>query len=228
MKIFSQNFVSLIVVSLLLTRPAYASPSIGSSVECMGPPAAKGYAIYLHGLESPDAPSEEEKRNRQVLATLGQDFAWRIALPRGALCPSGRLCWPAKDRDQVLKTFQTVQQDAQACWKGQPQYSLIGFSNGGYFALKLYKLHKDPLLHQIIASGSAGTWEKKADRPNPFSSFHLMIGSQDITLKQASRLAEALRQSLPSFTFEKFQGGHRLDLATLTRFLDMSKKTPPE
>ncbi len=228
MKIFTQILACLIVAFLHLTRPAYASPPIGSPVECMGPAAAKGYAIYLHGLESPAAPSEEEKRNRQVLARLGQDFAWRIALPRGALCQAGRLCWPAKDRDQVLKTFQTIQQDAQACWKGQPQYSLIGFSNGGYFALKLYKLHKDPLLHQIIASGSAGTWEKKADKPNPFSSFHLMIGSQDITLKQASRLAEALRQSLPSFTFERFQGGHRLDLATLTQLLETSKKTRPE
>jgi len=216
------------VVSLFLASPAYSSPPKPSPVECMGPLAAKGFAIYLHGLESPEAPSEEEKRNREILATLGRDSGWRIALPRGVLCPTGKLCWPAKDRDQVLKTFQTFQKNVQTCWKGQPKYTVIGFSNGGYFALKLYKLHKDPQLKQIIASGSAGMWEKKADKPNPFSTFHLMIGSQDITLKQASRLAEVLRQSLPAFTFETFQGGHRLDLGALTQLLEKSKNTKPE
>ncbi len=189
-------------------------------VDCLGSPDAKGHLIYLHGLTAPDQDTQEEGENRKVLEQLAQDLSLRIALPRGFLCPNGKLCWPGRDKNEILRTFDKLREKAQTCWKGQPSYGVLGFSNGGYFAFKLYKLHQDPLLTQILATGSAGTWDSKVDQVNPASRFSLMIGRKDITLKKASQLADTLRKAIPGFRFETFPGGHRLDYKTSKLLLE--------
>ncbi len=203
-----------------LSTVAAAKPS---RTECLGPTEAKGYVIYLHGFTPPEQKTNEEGDNLEVLERLAKDLSLRIALPRGPLCPSGKLCWPAGDKDELLQSFAKARADAQACWSGTPEYSLLGFSNGGYFAFKLYKAHDDPKLTRIIASGSAGTWDEKVDKPHPTSSFAMMIGQQDITMKKASQLANQLRKIIAGFRFEKFPGAHRLDYKTLSRLLQPSK-----
>jgi predicted esterase YcpF (UPF0227 family) len=191
--------------------------------ECLGPAQAKGHLIYLHGLTPPDQETQEEIENRKVLEQLARELSLRIAMPRASLCPNGKLCWAARDKNEVLKTFDELRDKARACWKGQASYSLLGFSNGGYFALKLYKVHQDPQLTHILATGSAGGWDPKIDRPHPHSRFSLMIGRQDITLKKATQLAEILRKALPAFRFETFPGGHRLDHKTSKILLETHK-----
>ncbi|WP_141735201.1 hypothetical protein [Oligoflexus tunisiensis] len=209
------------LLSLMLTAaPAAAKPA---PTVCIGPTAAKGHLIYLHGLTSPDQDTKEEVENHKVLEQLAQELSLRVALPRGSLCPTGKLCWPAKDPEEVLKTFEALRAKARTCWSGNPDYNLVGFSNGGYFGLKLYKVHSDPKLKRIIASGSAGTWDSKSEKPNPHSSFAIMIGQQDITLKKASQLAATLRKVSPGFRFETFPGGHRLDGRTLRLLLEPRK-----
>jgi len=206
------------ILSLLSTAAPAAAKK--STTECLGPSRPKAYAIYLHGLTPPAQELNEVDDNREVLERLAKDLSLRIALPRGPLCPSGKLCWPAGDREELLKTFNTLRGQAQTCWSGQAEYSLIGFSNGGYFALKLYKAHTDPLLTRILASGSAGVWDPQIDKPHPTTRFALMIGQQDITIKKATQLADVLRKLIPGFRFEKFPGAHRLDYKTLRSLLE--------
>jgi pimeloyl-ACP methyl ester carboxylesterase len=210
-----QRFLSCILGVIV---GASASLAKTMTTECIGPAPAKGHLIYLHGFTPPDQETQEESGNRKVLEQLARELSLRIAMPRGPLCPSGKLCWPAADKNEVLKTFETLREKARSCWTGNPSYSLLGFSNGGYFALKLYKVHQDPQLTRILATGSAGLWDTKLDQPHPTSRFFLMIGRQDITLKKASQLAETLRKVIPGFRFETFPGGHRLDYKT-TRVL---------
>jgi hypothetical protein len=195
------------ILSLLSTvAPAAAKKS---STECIGPLQPKAYAIYLHGLIPPAQRLNEVDDNREVLERLARDLSLRIALPRGSLCPSGKLCWPAADKNELLQTFRTLRDGAQTCWSGQAEYSLIGFSNGGYFALKLYKAHADPQLTHILASGSAGVWDPHTD---------------NITVRKAKQLADILRKLVPGFRFEIFPGAHHLDYKTLRMLLE----TPPK
>lgn len=206
------------ILSVLLSATSAAAKTAGT--ECIGPADAKGHLIYLHGFTPPDQETQEEVENRKVLEQLARELSLRIALPRGPLCPSGKLCWPARDKKELLKAFEDLQGKARSCWTGLPSYKLLGFSNGGYFAFKLYKAHRDPQLTDILATGSAGTWDSKIDQPHPASRFFLMIGRKDITLKKASQLAETLRKAIPGFRFETFPGGHRLDYKTTKLLLE--------
>jgi len=199
---------------------ALAANPTNASASCLGPSAAKTHVIYLHGMEAPQGASREEGQNRQVLEQLAGDLKLRVAMPRGPLCVGkGKHCWPAKNRNETLATWQDIKTQAKACWSGDPTITLIGFSNGGYFAWKLYKIHQDSQLRHIIASGSAGTWNPKQDKANKLSSFHLMIGTKDITRKEAERLSQLVQRELPRFGFLTFAGGHRLDRATLAELL---------
>lgn len=209
-------------IGCILTVMAGANPAAAKTADgvCLGSPDAKGHLIYLHGLTAPDQDTQEEGENRKVLEQLAQELSLRISMPRGSLCPNGKLCWPARDKNELLRTFDKLKEKAHSCWTGNPSYSLLGFSNGGYFAFKLYKAHQDPQLTHILATGSAGTWDSKLDRANPASRFSLMIGRKDITLKKASQLADILRKVVPGFRFETFPGGHRLDYKTSKLLLE--------
>jgi pimeloyl-ACP methyl ester carboxylesterase len=213
--------MSRVLVSILsLGLSAGTADAKTPATECLGPNEAKGHLIYLHGLTPPGEATAEEGENRKALEQLARELSLRIAMPRGSLCPTGKVCWPAADKNEVLKTFDDLREKAKSCWSGNPRYDLLGFSNGGYFAFKLYKVHQDPQLARILATGSAGIWDPKSDQPHPSSRFFLMIGRQDITLKKASQLAGILRKALPGFRFETFPGGHRLDYKATKMLLE--------
>lgn len=192
--------------------------------DCLGPSkGAKGYLVYLHGFEPLNAPSGEETGNRASLERIAREMSLRIALPKGPVCDGKKYCWPAKDEEDLLKTFQIIQASMRSCWQeeGAKPYTLVGFSNGGYYAFKLYKIHKDPQLKRIIAAGSSGIWDSTKDKPNSLSQFFLMIGDKDMTLKDAQTFAKRFRESVAAFSLFVFGGGHRLDYETLAKILRM-------
>jgi predicted esterase len=196
-----------------------------SATECLGSAqGAKGYLVYLHGLEPLNAKSNEENENRAALERLAREFSLRIALPRASPCPSKKLCWASKDNSEVLKTYISIKNQMKSCWSGNQPYTMLGFSNGGYYSFKLYKLNRDPFLKRIIASGSSGIWDPNKDKANKLTQFHLMIGDKDITLHDASKFAERFRESVTTFTLFLFSGGHRLDYDTLSKIM----KLPPK
>ncbi|RZA20211.1 MAG: hypothetical protein EOP10_18495 [Proteobacteria bacterium] len=191
-----------------------------AKTECYGPKEnAKAYVVYLHGFEDVNALSGEEDGNREILQRLASDMNLRIALPLGPVCPGkGKRCWPAKNEAEVLATFSLITAAKTSCFANK-DYTLIGFSNGGYYAFKLYKAHKDGHLKKIIASGSSGLWNPAKEKVNPLSEFHLMIGDKDITRKTAELFMQEFKKAAPSSTFRVFAGGHRMDYATLQKLI---------
>ncbi len=202
---------------------ALAMPVAWSSLQaadCLGPAqASKGYLVYLHGLEPLAARTGEGAENRRLLERLAKEFSLRIALPRGMICAQQKVCWPAKDSREVMRTFGMIQTAMKGCWSGNQPYTILGFSNGGFFGFKLYKIHKDTRLKHIIAAGASGLWDPKVDKRNPLSQLQMMIGDKDITLSDASKFAERFRDVDPGFTLYLFNGGHRLDYDTLARLM---------
>ena len=197
-----------------------ALASVKLKVECLGPPLseARGYLIYLHGFEELKSSSREEMLNRKALTEIAKELNIRMALPEGPACPKNRRCWPAKNPAAVLETFSSITEARTACFKDKP-YSLVGFSNGGYFAFKLYKAHQDPLLKTIIASSSSGLWNPAQDKPNPLSRFQLMIGSRDLMRSDAEAFMSRLTKSDPKAALTIFTGGHVMDQKTLLELL---------
>lgn len=192
-------------------------------VECLGEASAKRYLVYLHGFEEVNTRSREEEQNREALTKLAKELDLRIALPEGPLCPKNRYCWPAKDEAEVLATFALIQTAKTKCFADK-DYSLVGFSNGGYYAFKLYKAHKDPLLKTILASSSSGLWDPGKDVVNSLSQFHLMIGDKDITRRDAEAFLAKFRKSDPKATLTMFKGGHRIDFKSLKYLLQLTEK----
>ncbi|RZA25479.1 MAG: hypothetical protein EOP10_06725 [Proteobacteria bacterium] len=191
-----------------------------AKTECYGPKdKAKAYVVYLHGFEDVTALSGEEDGNRALLQRLASEMNLSIALPLGPVCPSkGKRCWPAKNEAEVLATFALIAAARTTCFDNK-DYTLVGFSNGGYYAFKLYKAHKDAHLKRIIASSSSGLWNPGKDKVNPLSEFHLMIGDKDITRKTAELFMQEFKKAAPASTLSVFAGGHRMDYATLKKLI---------
>lgn len=211
---------SIVFLTVLCALVSFAKESFSAALktECIGSDKATHFLVYLHGFESPKALSGEEEGNRRVLEKLAAKHSLRVAIPQGPLCSNGKRCWPAKTPKETEETFKAIQAAAEACRPLKGPYSLLGFSNGGYFAFKLYKIHKDPFLRHILASGSSGLWDA-GDKPNSFSDFDLMIGSKDMTLGNAKNLETKFRAVVPAFRLHIFEGGHVLNYETLEKLL---------
>lgn len=205
-------------VIILLALSSIRLSAVPLKSDCIGPVNGKRFLIYLHGFETPGRWSREEEGNRRVLERLATTHSLRIALPQGVPCPNGKLCWPARSPAEIQETFRRFLDAARTCRSSPGPYALLGFSNGGYFAFKLYKQHKDPLLERIFASGSAGFWGDD-DKTNPLSDFQLMIGARDITLPEAKGLQNKLKKVIPTFRLHVFDGGHALHYETLEKLI---------
>ncbi len=198
-------------------------------VECLGSPNATEKLVYLHGFEKPEAWSPEESSNREVLLELSKQRSMRIALPLSPfLCKNQQRCWASKSEEETLATFATIQKAVTKCWADgeNKSYSLLGFSNGGYFAFKIYKLHRDQRLKHIIGVGSSGTWDASQDRLSPISKFSLIIGRKEITLPSAKKFEKELQKSMKDFRIILSPGGHRLDLKSLLSVIPQDSKDP--
>jgi surfactin synthase thioesterase subunit len=207
-----------LLAALILISPG--PPILAKDTSCLGPEAAPQALLYLHGLEEPDKKSAEEQGNRQVLERIARDLNFRVVLPQAPRrCAKSKLCWPGSSPEEIRSTFTFLQQALKSCGAGDRPYVLLGFSNGGYYAFKLWKIERDPRLRLVLASGSAGQWQPGSDRGHPEAPFRLMIGTQELTYKKAKQLASELKKSLPQFELDTFAGGHRLDYPTLEKIL---------
>lgn len=199
-------------------------PLKAQAVTCLGDAQNKHALIYLHGLEPPEKLSSIEKENRLVLARLAQHLPFRIILPQSQELCEGKRCWPGRDAAEVDKVYaQIIKISQKNCGPLGSSYGLLGFSNGGYFAFKLYKWQRDPRLKWILATGSAGSWDSKIDRPSPYATFRLMIGLKEITRQAALSLERQLKPSLPAFRLDSFPGGHQLHYETTLGILRQIK-----
>ena len=212
----TMKLASRLILCFVFT--VFSTSTAFAKTECFGDLKASHHVIYLHGFEDPKQRSPEEDENRRILERLAREKNLRIALPQAPTCPNGKKCWSGKNEQDIKETFRLIQKEASPCWStASAPYSLVGFSNGGYFALKLYRQHQDPRLKKLLAFGSAGYWDPAKDQRNPYSSFSLFMGERDITLKEAQRLAQ--KMSKTGMQLKLFKGGHRLDYDRLAESL---------
>lgn len=211
------------VLALLLYFLSASAHASSPTAECLGEKTASRAMVYLHGLEALAKQSSEEKQNRDILKKLARELDLRIALPEGPVCPKNRRCWPAKDTGEITSTFAWITKAIGQCFVDK-DYSLLGFSNGGYFAFKIYKTHTDIRLKKIIAAGSSGLWDPSIEKTNPLSEFHLIIGDKDLTSRNAEGFMERFRKADPTSTISVFKGGHRLDYDSLKKILSAPGK----
>lgn len=167
----------------------------------LGSRGAKENWVYLGGLAASfDAP--EEKENRRILHDIGCELGMRfIALVPRHSCEhfDNKICWPHKDPDQALATYQTILADLQGL---PPITGWIGFSNGGYFLQEISK--QTSLAAPIVTIAAAGTLE--AD-----SEIYVIIGRDD-------QYAFARAKEL-GYKFIESEGGHSIDPEVLKKTL---------
>ena len=139
----------------------------GQFVE-LGTHQSKERWVYLCGLaESFDSP--EEQKHRQILDNIGRklNITFIALIPRDR-CPKfdNKICWPHKDQEQVMHTYQSISRDYSKDIAGW-----IGFSNGGYF---LHELSQNKsLTSPIITIGAAPSVIAHTNQ------IYIMIGKQD-------------------------------------------------
>ncbi|APR80738.1 Hypothetical protein A7982_06085 [Minicystis rosea] len=110
-----------------------------SAARCLGPADARGFAVYLHGVDA-ERPSAQEIENRRVLDRIAAERSLRIAVPRATRpCPNqpGSICWGwAFDDKEIAAAAGAIDAAARECF-GERPFSLLGFSNGGYLLTKM-------------------------------------------------------------------------------------------
>lgn len=127
--------------------------------------------IYLCGLTQ-DFDSSFEKDNRFLLDEIGKNINIKIiAIKPKNRCPefNNMLCWPHNNKQEVLETYKRLEKTIID--KNVNGY--IGFSNGGFFLLKLAEINN--LNIPIIVIGAGGYIGKIEAKNKIF----LLIGKQD-------------------------------------------------
>lgn len=187
-----------------------------SSVNCLGNPEASNTIVYLHGLDT-EPPGPQELENRKILTQLAETAQVRIALPRGSeIC--GKLhCWGWNSDDKEARlAAQAIERAAQFCSPKYKSIGLIGFSSGGYIAMKLFRSN---IFHEI---GKGVRWAivvgsgmmKGHLEPNPKSVkgyLMLLIGDKDkgnYDLDQ--NYFHLLTQKSQNVSLKVFSGGHEI------------------
>lgn len=204
-RLFPIKYLLLIPVSI------FSVQSFGETF-CVGPSDSKVKIIYLHGIDDPSI-GNQERRNRKLLQRLGDTERWRIAILRGnRRCISGKkVCWTSKGSGGVERTYKYILESANKCFDTQKKFSLIGFSNGGYYLASLFNKCLAPLPQFLIAMGSSASGTVKG----PCVPIALLIGKRDITLDKAKLYFRTLKQKGVDVKMSVFEGGHMIPYSKL-------------
>lgn len=120
------------IVFMLGATQTLATPL---DVSCIGPDNAKGFLIYLHGMDS-KSPSKQELQNRKILNDLASKYNLKIALPRAQMqCPTqpGSICWGwTWNASELANIIPQILESREQCFPNDQPFGVIGFSNGGY------------------------------------------------------------------------------------------------
>jgi len=135
----------------------------------LGNKSSKNCYIYLCGLTQ---KFNYEKHNRQILDDIGKNISIKII----AIKPKDRcidfdnmLCWPHNNKQEIIETYKYIKETIN----NENINGYIGFSNGGFFLLKLAEI--ESLNKPIIAIGAGGYIGEIKAKNNLF----LFIGKQD-------------------------------------------------
>lgn len=157
--------------------------------------------IYLCGLTH-QFDSVSEKNNQKILDQIGKELDIKIVAvppPQRNRAYQDMLCWPHHNKNEVLDTYAYLQQKIPKT----PTSGYIGFSNGGFFLLKLAE--QLPIKGQIIVIG-AGIHPAHTELKNQI---FLLIGNEDtFHYALAKRYQELTQNTQLDVSLIEYEGGH--------------------
>jgi predicted esterase len=191
-------------------------PSYAKAQECIGESSYARKAIYFHGIDDL-TPAKLEQANRDVLRKLAASEHVQFFVARSKTsCKqnSKELCWQHYSKEEVMNLYKENLAAAAKCFGKSDQVGLIGFSNGGYLASKIYHFCLEPRPSWVIVVGSAGTYTESASLKN-CSRLKFVMGARDLSLGKAKKYFEQLKAKKGNVDFQTYPGGHYLDFAAL-------------
>lgn len=210
---FSLNYLLVLLLALSPFKSAYAGTSL---VSCVGPEDAEDGIVYLHGMDTP-LPSNQEKRNRALLEVLAQHLSLRVAILRSSSrCPWAphTLCWYWGQ--DVSSSVQEIADAGQRCFREGARVSLLGFSNGAFFATALAtQCPPSPFASLIAFAGGGG---KEGPPSRKCSAPRIVMGILD----SPGHIRDALEyvSSNPIARLDVFDGDHNLYRAPLVAAME--------
>jgi len=154
---------------------------------------------YLSGLVE-DPYSEEDQY--KTLDQIGNDLSIRIIAfspPVRSPLYQNRLCWPHENQEAVLSTYATLKQQLSE----ERISGLIGFSNGGFFLLKLAEQKELDIPLVVIGAGIYPSHTNIRNR------VILLISKEDTAhYSLAKMFCEREEGSLLNLSCHEYPGGH--------------------
>lgn len=186
--------------------------------ECYRNPTAKTGLIYLHGLE-PNQFSSNERKNREMLKTLSQDksLGLAVALPKSATKCGNKYCWQRHTKADLTKNVVAIAKFANSCWsKNVNKQILVGFSNGGYFVIKLWQECLNYPFNAYVAAGAKGVANTPKKNCAPL---HVVAGRDEYVYGQAKGFFKDQSKLSKNISFHDFKGGHWIPRDVLLKTL---------
>lgn len=211
-----KNFASCLLVSLLFSTAAFTT-------ECIGPASATRFVVYLHGMDT-NKPSEQEQKNRTALSAAAEKLNIRFALPRAVTdCPTNPKlkCWTWTEQDSIDPVLGQISQAANDCFSGN-DFSLLGFSNGGYVMNKIMRKCVQGKYSKLYSFGAGGEWAASdvQDLATCPLSLSVNVGRGDhYNVVPARDFHDHIKSLGGNVSYSTYSGGHRLTAEALIQAL---------
>jgi predicted esterase len=193
---------------------------------CFGSPNARNHAVYLHGFTD-NKFGASELRNLQNLKKLTKNYDLMIATPKSpkACLHKGDLkrCWGTDMTESEARDATVIAARAAAkCFPPQSSYGVIGFSNGGYVANKIFSYclapRISPRLKWIVTVGAAKLWGTGHSKTNLRSCrpITLVAGKNDkYNYERRQNKFRNMRKKGADISILLFDGGHEVPYGPL-------------
>lgn len=197
------------------------NPSFSEKYRCLGNPRAKNHAVYLHGFTDENMGGQE-RMNYKNLSKLASSLDLMIAIPsstKSCLHDGKRQrCWgTGMTQSEAENALRITRKAANKCFPRNRPYGLIGFSNGGYMATKVFSYclapKQAPLLRWIVTVGAAKLWGSGHSNRNLRSCrpITLLAGKRDTyNYERRQKKFRDLRRKGADISILLFDGGHEL------------------
>jgi len=197
-------------LSICLLSPIFLnSCQLHNQTISLGNPNSEIRWVYLCGLTNA-FDSFTEKNTRKILDQIGKQLNISIIAihpPKRSPIHQNMFCWPHHNKQDVQNTYSYVKQKMT----GKPISGYIGFSNGGFFLLKLAEL--ESIKKPLIVVG-AGTHPKNTKCSNQI---FLLIGKQDEAHYALGK--KYYQNSQLDVTLIEYDGGHSIPKTVLEQLI---------
>lgn len=199
-------------------------------IKCLGTSKSKNFAVYLHGFTDSNFSGREAK-NLAQLKKLGRMMDMMIAIPKSpkGCYQNGQLkrCWGVEmTKSQAVDATELAEKAAHKCFPGGSKYGIIGFSNGGYVATKIFSHclapEHSPKLDWLVTVGAAKLWGEGAvgRRLKSCRPITLVAGKRDVhNYERRQRKFRKLQNKGAQISILLFDGGHEVPFGPMVTAL---------